>query len=115
MIELINRWFCLKSMDNSLSSCASELLHFISTNLVLLQKSLSNSLFDSILHEIADQMNQILIDDLILKNSFNEMGAKQLEFDISNGFLSLFRMYTTEPQIHFSSLEFIFTFYCILY
>ena len=96
------RWFCLKSMDNCLSSGASELLHSISTNIVLLQKSLSNTLFDTILHEIADQMNRILFEDLILKNTFNELGAKQLHYDLSIGFMSLFRLYMARPQLHFA-------------
>ncbi|CAG2174733.1 unnamed protein product, partial [Oppiella nova] len=99
------KWFCLKSIDNCLSPNASQLLHFISTNLVSLQKSLSNTLFDTILHEMADQINRSLLEDVILKNSFNEFGAKQMDYDISVGLLSVFRLYITRPQLHFATLN----------
>ncbi|CAG2106999.1 unnamed protein product [Medioppia subpectinata] len=98
------KWFCLKSMDNCLSSSASQVLHFVSANLVSLQKSLSNSLFDIILHEMADQINAILLEDVVQKNTFNEFGAKQMDYDISVGFLSLFRLYISRPKPHFASL-----------
>ena len=52
--------------------------------------------------EIADQLNRILMEDLIMKNNFNEFGAKQLEYDITKGFLSLFRLYMSRPDSHFA-------------
>ncbi|XP_054165500.1 RAD50-interacting protein 1-like [Oppia nitens] len=98
------KWFCLKLFDNSLSSSASQLLHFISTNLVSLQKSLSISLFDKISQEMAQQLSRILVEDLVLENSFNDFGAKQLDYDITVGFLSLFRLYLSRPNAEFGPL-----------
>ena len=103
-------------MDNCLSSGASELLHSISTNIVLLQKSLSNTLFATILDEIADQINRILFEDLVLKNTFNEFGAKQLYYDLSIGFMSLFRLYMARPQLHFAKYSNIYSekiYFCV--
>lgn len=86
---------------NTVSDTASELLYFVSSNLILLQNEMSNALFERIVHEIANEMNRILMEDLILKNSFNESGAKQLNYDISMGCLPLFRLYIRKPEFNF--------------
>lgn len=86
-----------------MSSSVSDLLYSISTNLVLLQKSLAHSLFETILIEISEQLNRILLENVILKNNFNELGAKQLECDLIKGFLSLFRLYMSRPDTQFAS------------
>jgi hypothetical protein len=88
-------------MENGISCSASQLLYFISSNLILLQNALTNSLFERILNQILEEINRTILKDVILKNSFNETGAKQLDYDISIGFMSLFRLYMRKPELHF--------------
>ena len=100
-LKIFFRWFCMKNFNKEISSGAFELLNFIASNLVSLQNLLAAVLFQKILYEIIDETNLALLENVVLENSFNQFGALQLDFDISNGFISVFKLHMKKPEVHF--------------
>lgn len=43
----------------------------------------------------------MIIEDVILENTFNEGGAQQLHFDVRRNLLPLFSQYTSKPDAYF--------------
>ncbi len=92
-----------KGEEMTASESAYEMLYFMATSLDSLENSLADTLFQSLLHEIVYKINMLLVEELVLKKSFNQAGAQQLRYDITNCLMSVFRVYMRKPEAHFKT------------
>ena len=90
------RWFCLKDEDGSVDAAECEVLHFISAALELCSRRLTHSVSDHVIKCFAKQVNDIVIQEVLLKNTFNETAAIRIHKHVHRHLSALFRNSRTE-------------------
>lgn len=93
------RWFCLKEEDGSVDAAECEVLHFISTALELCTRRLTHSVRQHVINCFAKQVNDIVIQEVLLKNTFNETAALRIHRHVHRHLTALFR--STRPESFF--------------
>merc|ERR1712126_693605 len=68
------------------------------------QKVVPPPVFTTLWQRVASLLSSLLVEELILENSFSRGGAKQLETDITRGLLPIFGAFTSRPRAHFPIL-----------
>lgn len=85
------RWFCLRDEDGSVDAAECEVLHFISTALELCCRRLTHSVSDHLIKCFAKQVNDIVIQEVLLKNTFNDAAAIRIHNHVHRHLAALFR------------------------
>ncbi|KAI1280786.1 RAD50-interacting protein 1 [Halotydeus destructor] len=92
------KWFCVQPLDENVRFVSCELLYYISSSMQRLKSQLATGLFSNICHSIARRLNMMVLEDVILKTSFNEEGAKLIARDVQHNMCSLFNSYTSRAE-----------------
>lgn len=89
----------------SLTPSACPMFEVLGTKLHQFQKYLTDKLFTIVWRLVAQKIDTFLYEKLVLANTFNEGGAKQLKFDIMRNLLPLFAQYTDKPDSYCTHLN----------
>lgn len=81
-----------------------QLFHLISDAVGVLHRSLAANLFARQLRQLTDQISELLLEQLILRCTFNEPAVRRLSADLQTGLLPLFRPYLDRPEEQFIEL-----------
>lgn len=84
------------------SKIGATLIYNISVKNSTLKKAISSNLFHSFLYDIADKIQNLFFDRIIMEHYFNTDGARQLQHDIQNGLFSIFSLYIKNTEYTFS-------------
>ena len=100
------KWFSINinSVTETVHPSFCNILQDISFYLETLGKIVPESVFSRVWTEVAGVVGKFMCEEVILVNSFNTGGAKQLHVDIHSGLLPIFGEFTTCPQAHFPVL-----------
>lgn len=96
------RWFCLNSEDGSVDAAECEVILFISSALQLCSKRLTHSISDHVIKCMARQVNDVLVQDVLMKNTFNSIGADRIHRHVHHNLSVLFKTYITRPELFFA-------------
>uniref|UniRef100_A0A3Q3W873 RAD50-interacting protein 1 n=1 Tax=Mola mola TaxID=94237 RepID=A0A3Q3W873_MOLML len=104
-----NRWFSLPSQHDqstmSLSSSACPMMLCVRDTLLNLHQVLSLPLFQMAWQGLADRLDNFLYQDVILSNHFSDVGAAQLQFDMTRNLFPLFGHYCKRPENFFKHVK----------
>uniref|UniRef100_A0A8D3CY81 RAD50-interacting protein 1 n=1 Tax=Scophthalmus maximus TaxID=52904 RepID=A0A8D3CY81_SCOMX len=104
-----DRWLSLPSQHDqstmSLSSSACPMMLCVRDRLLHLHQVLSLSLFQLAWQGLADRLDNLLYQDVILSNHFSEGGAAQLQFDMTRNLFPLFGHYCKRPENFFKHVK----------
>ena len=98
------KWFSYKITVSGVQPAFCSVLQDISFNLETASKMLPKSVFTKVWQELAVKIGKFICEEVILVNSFNVDGAKQLESDLRQGLLPIFGEFTLRPEAHFPVL-----------
>ena len=98
------KWFSYKMTVSGVQPAFCSVLQDISFNLETASKMLPESVFTKVWQELAVKIGKFICEEVILVNSFNVDGAKQLESDLRQGLLPIFGEFTLRPEAHFPVL-----------
>nr|CAG4650082.1 EOG090X04F1 [Sida crystallina] len=105
----LDKWAALPNpeayIQPSLSPTGSAMLQAVAFGLQWLQKSLASHLFRDAWQELAAQVNEFLLEELILQRQFNDGGTAQLCYDIQQNLIQLFSQFTKYPESYFRELK----------
>ncbi|XP_037073553.1 RAD50-interacting protein 1-like [Pollicipes pollicipes] len=101
-------WFSMplpgEFVSPSLSPTACPMMQVLTQCLHQLKGLLAVSVFADVWMRLARQLNDFLYDELVMANEFNEGGATQLRFDLSQNLVALFGELTAQPERLFEPL-----------
>ncbi|KAM6985734.1 RAD50-interacting protein 1 [Aplochiton taeniatus] len=104
-----DRWLSLPSQCDqatlSLSSSACPMMMCLRDHLLNLQQLLCLPLFQTVWQGLAERLDNMLYQDVILYNHFNEGGALQLQFDMTRNLFPLFGHYCKRPENFFKHVK----------
>ncbi|KAM7377806.1 hypothetical protein PAMA_012955 [Pampus argenteus] len=104
-----DRWFSLPSQQDqstmSLSSSACPMMLCVRDRLLNLHQILSLSLFQQAWQGLAERLDNLLYQDVILSNHFSDGGATQLQFDMTRNLFPLFGHYCKRPENFFKHVK----------
>ncbi|KAL4625057.1 RAD50-interacting protein 1 [Arapaima gigas] len=104
-----DRWLSLPSQTDqavmSLSSSACPMMLCLRDRLLQLQQLLCLPLFQSFWQGLADRLDLLLYQNVILYNHFNEGGAAQLHYDMTRNLFPLFGHYCKRPENFFKHVK----------
>ncbi|CAF0708520.1 unnamed protein product [Brachionus calyciflorus] len=83
----------------TLTQSASDMLISLRNILHLLKDSIAQSLFDSIVKKLTNELDKFYYENLILANQFNEGGSFQLDYDINKYLLPILNEFVTGVKI----------------
>ncbi|XP_017494783.1 PREDICTED: RAD50-interacting protein 1-like, partial [Rhagoletis zephyria] len=86
----------------SISQAGATLVYHISMQLAALKRALSTDLFHSFLYDVAEKVQRLFFERIILEHYFNHDGARQLQYDIEKGLLAIFALYLKNTEYTFS-------------
>ena len=98
------KWFSYKISVAGVQPAFCSILQDISFNLETAIKLLPESVFSKVWKGLAVEIGQFISEEVIIVNSFNVDGAKQLETDVRQGLLPIFGEFTLCPEAHFPVL-----------
>lgn len=84
------------------SITACKLIYNFSLKFNAIQKCVSERLFTTFLYEMADRIQKIFLEELILVHYFNRDGACQLQADVKMGLFSIFNLFIKNIEFTFS-------------
>ncbi|XP_068442239.1 RAD50-interacting protein 1 [Clinocottus analis] len=97
-----DRWLCLPPQQDqstmTLSSSACPMMLCVRDRLLTLQQVLTFDLFQLAWQGLAERLNSLLYQDVILSNHFSEGGAAQLQLDMTRNLFPLFGHYCQRPE-----------------
>ncbi|XP_034382198.1 RAD50-interacting protein 1 isoform X2 [Cyclopterus lumpus] len=97
-----DRWLSLPPQQDqstmTLSSSACPMMLCVRDRLLTLQQVLTFDLFQLAWQGLAERLNSLLYQDVILSNHFSEGGAAQLQFDMTEIMFPLFGHYCQRPE-----------------
>ncbi|XP_056280818.1 RAD50-interacting protein 1 [Pseudoliparis swirei] len=97
-----DRWLSLPPQQDqstmTLSSSACPMMLCVRDRLLTLQQVLTFDLFQLAWQGLAERLNSLLYQDVILSNHFSEGGAAQLQFDMTRNLFPLFGHYCQRPE-----------------
>ncbi|XP_034719806.1 RAD50-interacting protein 1 [Etheostoma cragini] len=104
-----DRWLSLPPQHDqstmTLSSSACSMMLCVRDRLLNLHQVLSLSLFQLAWQGLAERLNNVLYQDVILSNHFSEGGAAQLQFDMTRNLFPLFGHYCKRPENFFKHVK----------
>ncbi|XP_051977049.1 RAD50-interacting protein 1-like isoform X2 [Xyrauchen texanus] len=104
-----DRWISLPSQCDqatmSLSSSACVMMLCLRDHLLHFQQLLCLPLFQMFWQGLAERLDCLIYEDLILYNHFNEGGAAQLQFDMTRNLFPLFGQYCKRPENFFKHIK----------
>ncbi|XP_060922720.1 RAD50-interacting protein 1 [Limanda limanda] len=104
-----DRWLSLPSPHDqstmSLSSSACPMMLCVRDRLLNLHQVLSLTLFQLAWQGLADRLDNLLYQDVILSNHFSDGGAAQLQFDMTRNLFPLFGHYCKRPENFFKHVK----------
>ncbi|XP_076248930.1 RAD50 interactor 1 isoform X2 [Calliopsis andreniformis] len=104
-----DRWFAMQSTKElvslSVSPSGYSMFQELATQLNLLHSTLASPLFYQAWKNLALQLDQFLLEEVVLVNHFNTGGAEQLQYDIFRNFFPLFGLYLTKPESYFPLIK----------
>lgn len=86
----------------STSQAGATLLYHISAQTATLSRALSTDLFHSFLYDIAQKVQDLFFERIILEHYFNGDGARQLAHDITKGLFAVFALYLKNTEYTFA-------------
>ena len=98
------KWFSLNVANDSVHPAFCNILQDVAFYLETMVKIVPDNVFTRIWRELATEVGKFICEDVILVNSFNSGGAKQLQLDVTQGLLPIFGEFTSCPQAHFPVL-----------
>uniref|UniRef100_A0A8D0HGX6 RAD50-interacting protein 1 n=1 Tax=Sphenodon punctatus TaxID=8508 RepID=A0A8D0HGX6_SPHPU len=103
------RWLSLPSQSEqavmSLSSTACPFLLTLRDRLLQLEQRLCYSLFKIFWQMLAEKVDMLIYQEIILANHFNEGGAAQLQFDMTRNLFPLFSHYCKRPENYLKHIK----------
>ncbi|XP_042367285.1 LOW QUALITY PROTEIN: RAD50-interacting protein 1-like [Plectropomus leopardus] len=104
-----DRWLSLPPQQDqstmTLSSSACPMMLCVRDRLLHLHQVLSLSLFQLAWQGLAERVDHVLYQDVILSNHFSEGGAAQLQFDMTRNLFPLFGHYCKRPENFFKHVK----------
>ncbi|XP_040031409.2 RAD50-interacting protein 1 [Gasterosteus aculeatus] len=104
-----DRWLSLPAQQDqstmTLSSSACPMMLCVRDRLLNLHQVLSFSLFQLAWQGLAERLDHVLYQDVILSNHFSEGGAAQLQFDMTRNLFPLFGHYCKRPENFFKHVK----------
>lgn len=104
-----DRWLSLPSQQDlsamSMSSSACPMMLCVRDRLLNLHQVLSLSLFQLAWQGLAERLDNLLYQDVILSNHFSDGGAAQLQFDMTRNLFPLFGHYCKRPENLFKHVK----------
>ncbi|KAA8579896.1 hypothetical protein FQN60_005431 [Etheostoma spectabile] len=104
-----DRWLSLPPQHDqstmTLSSSACSMMLCVRDRLLNLHQVLSLSLFQLAWQGLAERLDNVLYQDVILSNHFSEGGAAQLQFDMTRNLFPLFGHYCKRPENFFKHVK----------
>ena len=98
------KWFSLNVVSESVHPTFCNILQDVAFYLETMVKIVPENVFTRIWRELATEIGKFICEDVILVNSFNSGGARQLQIDVTHGLLPIFGEFTSCPQAHFPVL-----------
>jgi len=98
------KWFSLSVNSDSVHPSFCNILQDVAFYLETVVKIVPDKVFTRLWMELAADIGKFICEDVILVNSFNVGGARQLRVDIQHGLLPIFGEFTSRPQAHFPVL-----------
>ena len=98
------KWFSFKISVAGVQPAFCSILQDISFNLETAIKMLPESVFSKVWKSLAVDIGKFISEEVIIVNSFNVDGAKQLDTDVRQGLLPIFGEFTLCPEAHFPVL-----------
>ena len=98
------KWFSLNVVSDSVHPTFCNILQDVAFYLETMVKIVPENVFTRIWRELATEIGKFICEDVILVNSFNSGGARQLQIDVTHGLLPIFGEFTSCPQAHFPVL-----------
>ncbi|XP_043282805.1 RAD50-interacting protein 1 [Venturia canescens] len=100
-----DKWFAMQSEKEvaslSVTPSGCPMFEELATRLHDLRDALALPIFNKAWRNLAGQLDQYLLEEVVLVNQFNTGGAAQLQFDIIRNLFSLFGLYTSKPEAYF--------------
>lgn len=87
-----------------LSPQECQVIHFISSSLSLVKKNLCKSMACLVIKSFAFAINRLLLEEVILRNSFSDSGALKLHRFICQHLITLFRNFISRPEASLAEL-----------
>lgn len=104
-----DRWLSLPPQQDqstmTLSSSACPMMLCVRDRLLNFHQVLSLSLFQLAWQGLAERLDHVLYQDVILSNHFSEGGAAQLQFDMTRNLFPLFGHYCKRPENFFKHVK----------
>ncbi|KAI2802012.1 RAD50-interacting protein 1 [Blomia tropicalis] len=88
-----------------MSKIGAALIYNISLKFSEIKKRISSNLFNTFLYDIAQKIQDLFFDRIIMEHFFNKDGAKQLRIDIVYGLFSIFSLYIKNTEYTFAKLS----------
>ena len=98
------KWFSYKISVSGVQPAFCSILQEVSFNLEAASKMLPESVFSKVWKGLAAEIGKFISEEVIVANSFNVEGAKQLDTDVRQGLLPIFAEFTLCPEAHFPVL-----------
>ncbi|KOC70466.1 RAD50-interacting protein 1 [Habropoda laboriosa] len=100
-----DKWFAMQSTKEvvslSVTPSGYSMFQELATQLNLLHNTLALPLFHQAWKNLASQLDQFLLEEVVLVNHFNTGGAEQLQYDIFRNLFPLFGLYISKPESYF--------------
>ncbi|KAF3859461.1 hypothetical protein F7725_021860 [Dissostichus mawsoni] len=104
-----DRWLSLPPQQDqstmTLSSSACPMMLCVRDRLLNLHQVLSFSLFQLAWQGLAERLDNVLYQEVVLSNHFSEGGAAQLQFDMTRNLFPLFGHYCKRPENFFKHVK----------
>ncbi|XP_015595516.1 RAD50-interacting protein 1 [Cephus cinctus] len=100
-----DKWFAMQS-DKEIASLSvtpsgCPMFQELAARLHALHETLALPLFNQAWRNLATQLDQYLLEEVVTVNQFNIGGSAQFQFDITRNLFSLFGLYTSKPESYF--------------
>lgn len=99
------KWFSISEDDNLVTGGECRFIHVLSTSLMLMKRSLSSILLESIMIHISSLVNRILMEDVILRSTFNDIGASRMKKLVCQHLTFVFKDYLDNPPSTFAQIR----------
>ncbi|XP_031841131.1 RAD50 interactor 1 isoform X2 [Nomia melanderi] len=104
-----DKWFAMQSAKEvvslSVTPSGYSMFQELATQLNQLYNTLALPLFNQAWKNLALQLDQFLLEEVILVNHFNRGGAEQVEYDIFRNLFPLFGLYINKPESYFPLIK----------
>ncbi|CAK9833013.1 RAD50-interacting protein 1 [Anthophora retusa] len=104
-----DKWFAMQSTKEvvslSVTPSGYSMFQELATQLNLLHNTLALPLFHQAWKNLASQLDQFLLGEVVLVNHFNTGGAEQLQYDIFRNLFPLFGLYISKPESYFPLIK----------